>query len=195
VTCGSGRSAKLSLTVWLGFWLGHLCDVDHMEPRGLWCRTVLRSVKAVYPGASPGVDADPPTRPTRRPLASSRRNTNETSWNETPRATSVAYANTDHRTTCCSHGWCTRWRRATGTEVMAMGSGRVGGWRGGVARREVSQPLFPGFPLRAASLRDHGRVLRFQPPPHRTVHAVLPHTAHRRRSPAVFGLTRQSRKG
>src|SRR5260370_37175961 len=38
-------------------------------------------------------------------------------------------------------------------------------------------------------------LLRFQPPPHRTVHAVLPHTAHRRRSPAAFGLARQSRKG
>jgi len=38
----------------------------------------------------------------------------------------------------------------------------------------------------------------FLPPPHRTVHAVLPHTAHRRPSPPAFGrprLTRQSRKG
>ena len=39
------------------------------------------------------------------------------------------------------------------------------------------------------------RSLRFQPPPPRTVHAVLPHTAHRRRSPPAFGFTRQSRKG
>ena len=39
------------------------------------------------------------------------------------------------------------------------------------------------------------RSLRFQPPPPRTVHAVLPHTAHRRRSPAAFGFPRQSRKG
>jgi hypothetical protein len=30
---------------------------------------------------------------------------------------------------------------------------RVGGWRGGIVRRQVLQPLFPGFPLRAASLR------------------------------------------
>ena len=30
---------------------------------------------------------------------------------------------------------------------------RVGGWRGGIVRRQVPQPLFPGFPLRAASLR------------------------------------------
>jgi hypothetical protein len=28
-----------------------------------------------------------------------------------------------------------------------------------------------------------------------TVHAVFPHTAHRRRSPPAFGLPRQSRKG
>ncbi len=47
MTCGFGRNAKLSLTVWLGFWLGHLCDVDHMESRGVWCRTALRSVQAV----------------------------------------------------------------------------------------------------------------------------------------------------
>ncbi len=31
----------------------------------------------------------------------------------------------------------------------------------------------------------------FLPPPPRTVHAVLPHTAHRRLSPAAFGLPRQ----
>ncbi len=49
---------------------------------------------------------------------------------------------------------------------------RVGGWRGGIVR-----------------------MLRFQPPPHRTVRAVLPHTAHRRRSPPAFGLPRQSLKG
>ena len=35
----------------------------------------------------------------------------------------------------------------------------------------------------------------FLPPPRRSVHAVLPHTAHRRRSPPAFGLARQSRKG
>ena len=29
---------------------------------------------------------------------------------------------------------------------------RVGGWRGGIVRCQVLQPLFPGFPLRAASL-------------------------------------------
>jgi len=39
------------------------------------------------------------------------------------------------------------------------------------------------------------RSLRFQPPPLRTVRAVFPHTAHRRRSPPAFGRARQSRKG
>lgn len=58
------------------------------------------------------------------------------------------------------------------TTTQAQDSCRVGGWRGG----RVRPP-------------------RFQPPPHRTVHAVLPHTAHRRRSPPAFGLPRQSRKG
>src|SRR6266700_2597612 len=34
-------------------------------------------------------------------------------------------------------------------------------------------------------------LLRSQPPPPRSVHAVLPHTAHRRRSPPAFGFPRQ----
>ncbi len=49
----------------------------------------------------------------------------------------------------------------------------------------------PGFPCGPLHCGDHGRVLRFQPPPHRTVHAVLPHTAHRRRSPPASGFSRQ----
>jgi hypothetical protein len=47
VTCGFGRSPKFFLTGLLGFLLGHLCDVDHMESRGVWCRTAVCSVKAV----------------------------------------------------------------------------------------------------------------------------------------------------
>src|SRR6266516_6149168 len=35
------------------------------------------------------------------------------------------------------------------------------------------------------------RSVPLQLPPHRPVHAVLPHTAHRRRSPPAFGLSRQ----
>ena len=38
-------------------------------------------------------------------------------------------------------------------------------------------------------------TFRFQPPPPRTVHAVLPHTAHRRRSPSAFDRSRQARNG
>jgi hypothetical protein len=34
-------------------------------------------------------------------------------------------------------------------------------------------------------------LFHFQPPPPRTVRAVLPHTAHRRRSPPAFGLSHQ----
>jgi len=41
VTYGFDESPKVPLTVWLGFWLGHLCDVDHMESRGV-CGAVLR---------------------------------------------------------------------------------------------------------------------------------------------------------
>src|SRR5258706_5069070 len=35
------------------------------------------------------------------------------------------------------------------------------------------------------------RCTPFPAPAHRTVHAVLPHTAHRRRSPSAFGFSRQ----
>ena len=35
------------------------------------------------------------------------------------------------------------------------------------------------------------RSVPLQLPPRRTVHAVLPHTAHRRRSPPAFGFSRQ----
>ena len=51
VTCGFDRDPKFSLTKWLAFWLARLCDVDHMKSRGVWCRTALCSVEAVYPCA------------------------------------------------------------------------------------------------------------------------------------------------
>jgi len=38
-------------------------------------------------------------------------------------------------------------------QTREIGGCRVGSWRGGIVRRQVPQPLFPGFPLRAASLR------------------------------------------
>ena len=37
--------AEPSLTAWLGFRLGHQCDVNHMESCGVWCSMVLRSVQ------------------------------------------------------------------------------------------------------------------------------------------------------
>lgn len=51
-------SSGWPLTDWLEFWLEQLCDVDHMQARGAWCRTALCSVQAVDPGAWPGADAD-----------------------------------------------------------------------------------------------------------------------------------------
>ena len=36
---------------------------------------------------------------------------------------------------------------------------------------------------------------RFPTPARQSVHAVLPHTAYRRRSPPAFGLSRQALKG
>jgi hypothetical protein len=56
--------------------------------------------------------------------------------------------------------------------------------------------LPPGTSNRVGDWRgDAVRAFRFQPPPPRSVRAVLPHTAHRRRSPPAFGFSRQSRKG
>ena len=73
---------------------------------------------------------------------------------------------------------CKHERRRFGS--IAVAAIRAGGSAGGAWLRGVAD--WPGF----------------LPPPHRTVHAVLPHTAHRRPSPPAFGrprLTRQSRKG
>jgi hypothetical protein len=39
--------------------------------------------------------------------------------------------------------------------------------------------------------RVRGRAAPFPAPARQSVHAVLPHTAYRRRSPAAFGLSRQ----
>src|SRR3954463_15076335 len=64
-----------------------------------------------------------------------------------------------------------RWRRS------AVGRGAVDAPRvpaGGVLFR-VRGPISAPFPA----------------PPRQSVHAVLPHTAYRRRSPAVFGFSRQ----
>src|ERR1019366_2409550 len=49
----------------------------------------------------------------------------------------------------------------------------------------------------APAFARHCRLIaRFLPPPPRSVHAVLPHTAHRRSSPPAFGyLPRQARWG
>jgi len=50
LTCGFDRSPKFFLTGLLGFLLGQLCDVDHMESRGVWWRAAACSVRAVYIG-------------------------------------------------------------------------------------------------------------------------------------------------
>ena len=60
-------------------------------------------------------------------------------------------------------------------------------------------PVVPGVSqiheMMLVDHRPHRQVAPFPAPARRTVHAVLWHTAHRRRSPPVFGLPRQSRKG
>jgi hypothetical protein len=57
VTCRFDGSPKIFLTDWLEFWLGPLCDVDHMESSGVWCRPPLSSVGVLtraFLGAAPG---------------------------------------------------------------------------------------------------------------------------------------------
>src|SRR4051794_3236366 len=51
------------------------------------------------------------------------------------------------------------------------------------------------FSRRVVLLRGRGQVAPFPAPARKTVRAVLPHTAYRRRSPPAFGVTRQTRKG
>ena len=82
--------------------------------------------------------------------------------------------------------------RLTSSAPQTVGSGAGAVALSGDRSRSHFSPGFPCGPLHCG---DHYQVLRFQPPPHRTVRAVLPHTAHRRRSPPAFGLARQSRKG
>lgn len=53
-----------------------------------------------------------------------------------------------------------------------------------------------GFPLVSfISVAPCPICVPFPAPARQTVHAVLPHTAYRRRSPPAFGATRQDRKG
>ena len=47
------RILKFFLADWLEFWLGHLCDVDHMEFRGVWCRTALPTARTIRLGGLP----------------------------------------------------------------------------------------------------------------------------------------------
>src|SRR3954462_13807009 len=61
--------------------------------------------------------------------------------------------------------------------------------RSAVGRGAVGAPRFPGG---VVLLRVRGRCSApFPAPARQSVHAVLPHTAYRRRSPEVFGLSRQ----
>ena len=52
-------------------------------------------------------------------------------------------------------------------------------------------PCVPRFPAGGSTRRHRSSTLRFQRPPPRTVPAVLPRAAHRRRSPPAFGLPRR----
>lgn len=75
---------------------------------------------------------------------------------------------------------------------------RVGRWRGGWCKWGGPRPGRWGGVSQHTGLGTAGApssLLRFQRPPLRTGRAVLPHPAHRRRSPPAFGFPRQGRFG
>jgi hypothetical protein len=55
------QEPEVFLTGLLGFLLGHLCDVDHMESRGVWCRTAVSNLQPL-PGCLSRVPLACPTR-------------------------------------------------------------------------------------------------------------------------------------
>ena len=59
----------------------------------------------------------------------------------------------------------------------------------------VGLALLPGFPRGQLSLQPWPVSLPFPAPARQTVHAVLPHTAYRRSSPAAFGFPGPKRPG
>ncbi len=76
--------------------------------------------------------------------------------------------------------------RTVGSSAGAVATERLAGSRPG-HRGGVSQHTGPG------PADGQPGSPRFQRPPPRTGRAVLPHPAHRRRSPPAFGFPRQSR--
>src|ERR671916_1737833 len=75
-------------------------------------------------------------------------------------------------------------RRGSGTGAVALIDGRSQG--------HLDRTVSRGVVL----LRGRGLIVApFPVPARQSVHAVLPHTAYRRRSPPAFGFPRQSLKG
>ena len=72
---------------------------------------------------------------------------------------------------------------------------RVERWRGGVVIGRSGCRVPRGFPFGGSCPSPWMSLAPFPAPARRTVRAVLPHTAHRRRSPPAFGFPRQSRLG
>src|SRR4051794_41561612 len=76
-----------------------------------------------------------------------------------------------------------------GRHILVEGRELARWRRSAVGRGAVGAPRFPGG---VVLLRVRGRCSApFPAPARQSVHAVLPHTAYRRRSPAVFGFSRQ----
>src|SRR3954447_21313601 len=78
---------------------------------------------------------------------------------------------------------------STGCRFLVEGR-ELARWRGSAVGREAVGA--PRFPAGVVLLRVRGPIIApFPAPARQSVHAVLPHTAYRRRSPAVFGFSRQ----
>src|SRR4051794_41819399 len=74
-----------------------------------------------------------------------------------------------------------------GRHILVEGRELARWRRSAVGRGAVGAPRFPGG---VVLLRVRGRgSAPFPAPARQSVHAVLPHTAYRRRSPAGFGLS------
>jgi len=95
----------------------------------------------------------------------------------------AARATLEHRV-CTDTGRHGRGAAAPRGHHYTPRSWRVGSWRGGGLGGRCA-PHRTGFPV--APFAGHRGRAPFSAPPRGTVHAVLPHTAHRRSSPSAFG--------
>jgi hypothetical protein len=94
------------------------------------------------------------------------------------------------------HQWCRKFGQAFANQPRRRrarpGDSRVGSWRVDIEPTVGPAALSAcGFPQGCPTAVALAGGVSFPAPARQTVHAVLPHTAYRRRSPPAFGLSRQ----